>query len=72
MHGPKDGTTKSQVLMKEMAEKHKGMFGKVVKNSIRKMFPQPIKGTVISPRSKISKHNNANSVSAKMHETIMI
>ena len=54
-----------QFLMYEMAEKHKGMFGKVVKNSISKLFPRQTKGTVISPRSKTTEHNNANSVSAQ-------
>ena len=32
--------------------KHKGMFGKVVNNSIRKLFPKKSKGTVISPEIK--------------------
>ena len=64
MHGPKDGTTKSSVLMNEMVEKHKGMFGKV-KNSIRKLFPKKSEGTAISLRLKTTKHNNANSASTK-------
>ena len=31
LHGPEDGTIISSTLMKEMVEKHKGMFGKVAK-----------------------------------------
>ena len=40
--------------MNDMAEKHNGMFGQVVKKSIRKLFPRFTKrGTVISPISKL-------------------
>ena len=31
MHGPEDGTAKSSAVMNGMAEKHKGMLGKVAK-----------------------------------------
>ena len=30
----------SSTLMNDMAEKHNGMFGQVVKKSIRKLFPK--------------------------------
>ena len=56
----------SSTLMDDMAEKHNGMFGQVVKKSIRKLFPQFTKrGTVISLISKTTAHNNANSAPAK-------
>ena len=49
-----------------MAEKHNGMFGQVVKKSIRKLFPPFTKrGTVISPISKTTAHNNAYLAPAK-------
>ena len=32
MYGPLDGTTISSTLIDDMAEKHNGMFGKVVKD----------------------------------------
>ena len=34
----RDGTIISSTLMDDMAEKHNGMFGQVVKKSIRKLF----------------------------------
>ena len=45
---------------------HNGMFGQVVKKSIRKLFPRfTKKGTAISLISKTTAHNNANSAPAK-------
>ena len=52
----------SSTLMNDRAERHNGMFGQVVKKSIRKLS---FKSTVIRPISKTTAHNNANSAPAK-------
>ena len=51
--------------MDDMAEKHNGMFGQVVKKSIRKLFPKPTNGTAISLIFLTTAHNNASFATAK-------
>ena len=55
----------SSTLMDDMAEKHNGMFGQVVKKSIRKLFPNLTNGTVISLIFLTTAHNNASFAIAK-------
>ena len=65
MYGPLDGTTISSTLIDDMAEKHNGMFGKVVKEINQETVFKPINGTVISLMFLTTAHNNASFVIAK-------
>ena len=58
MYGPLDGTTISSTLIDDMAEKHNGMFGKIVKEINQETVFKPINGTVISLMFLTTAHNN--------------
>ena len=55
----------SSTLVDDMAQKYNGMFGQVVKKSIRKTVFKPINGTAISQIFLTTAHNNASFVNAK-------
>ena len=65
MYGPLDGTTISSTLIDDMAEKHNGMFGKVVKEINQETVFKQMNGTVISLMFLTIAHNNASFVIAK-------
>ena len=65
MYGPLDGTTISSTLIDDMAEKHNGMFGKIVKEINQETVFKPMNGTVISLMFLTIAHNNASFVIAK-------